>query len=218
MNRQRFLSLVGLSAIGTGIFAARNQNPLLSDCDDPVTPSVPEGPYFKDEKMKRSNIRENKAGVPVQYRIRVEDRHCKPVAGAIVNIWQCDAEGHYSDFEAEHTLSQTWLRGYQVTDKRGECQFDSIFPGWYTGRLTHVHAKVQLPGKEAFNTNFFFTREIEQEAYKHHAYTKGENPVTIAQDFELRGDKDNARRDALLMKIDRHSSDQIIAHYKIILA
>jgi protocatechuate 3,4-dioxygenase beta subunit len=187
-----------------------------TDCDDPITPTVPVGPFYKDEKMNRMAIAEHKQGVPVEYRFIVEDKHCNRIKGAIVDIWQCDADGVYSDYKVENTLNETWLRGYQYTDHNGECRFHSIFPGWYTGRLTHLHAKVHVNGETALITNFFFPKATENEIYTTSFYTKGVNPVHVLDDFELRVDKDTKRYEALIMQMDK-KGDGYVASYKIAL-
>lgn len=35
-----------------------------------------------------------------------------------------------------------FLRGRQVTDANGLVTFNTIFPGWYNGRATHIHVHV----------------------------------------------------------------------------
>src|SRR5436853_6693139 len=133
MDRYKFLSLTGLSFLGAIFFSANKKEQLImqTDCNDPITPPVSEGPFYKNEKLNRLDITEHKKGVPIDYVIKVEDKDCKPIEGAIVDIWQCDAGGIYSDFKQENTLNETWLRGYQITDKDGMCKFKSIYPGWY---------------------------------------------------------------------------------------
>jgi protocatechuate 3,4-dioxygenase beta subunit len=219
MNRDKFLSLIGLSFWGTAFFSGRKKRAVdfLTACNDPITPTVPIGPYYKDEKLNRIDIRENKKGITIEYLFKVEDKDCKPIQGAVVDIWQCDTEGHYSDFEQEKTLNQTWLRGFQVTDKNGECKFKSIFPGWYTGRITHLHAKVSLGNKDVLVTNFFFPKDIEEEVFKNPLYPKGLNPTTLAQDFELNVDKDSKRHDALLMNVTKDKSGNLVGKYTIAL-
>ena len=157
MDRYKFLSLTGLSFLGAIFIRSKNkpQSVLKTDCNDPITPPVPEGPFYKNEKLNRPDITEHKKGAPIEYVIKVEDKDCKPIEGAIVDIWQCDADGTYSDFKQENTLNETWLRGYQVTNKEGMCRFTSIFPGWYNGRITHVHAKVYRKDK---NVSFYARR------------------------------------------------------------
>src|SRR2546422_6207417 len=59
-----------------------------------------EGAYFVDERLNRSGIRSDpsdgsvKKGVPLQLALRVHEirgKGCLPLAGAIVDIWHCDA-------------------------------------------------------------------------------------------------------------------------------
>src|SRR3972149_6977430 len=73
-----------------------------------VRPGQTEGPYFVDEKLNRSDIRSDpsdgsvKEGVPLQLTLRVHQisgTDCTPLAGAMVDIWHCDALGVYSDVQ-----------------------------------------------------------------------------------------------------------------------
>lgn len=221
MKRKKFLSLVGFGFVSPFFFSAKDKRAatLVTECNDPITPPVPEGPFYKDEKLNRFDITETKKGVPVEYVFKVEDEHCKPIAGAIVDIWQCDNEGIYSDFKHENTENKTWLRGYRVTDKNGMCRFKSIFPGWYNGRITHLHGKVHVNNKTVLTTNFFFPKEMENEIYKTNAalYPKGINPISLEKDIELRVDKDAKRHDILLMKLEKDGKGNIIASYTIAL-
>jgi len=217
MNRNKFLSLLGLPFLGVLFFSPKNKEKqdLLTDCNDPITPPVPEGPFYKNEMLNRIDITENKKGTPIEYTFMVEDKNCKPIEGAIVDIWQCDAEGHYSDFDREKTLGQTWLRGFQKTDQNGMCKFKAIFPGWYDGRITHIHAKVHHNGSPLLTTNLFFKKEIEDKIHQKPLYPKGPNPVPILDDIELkRLDKDNKRHDTLLMEVSNNDKGELVGQYK----
>jgi len=220
MERKNFLSYLGLSFLSTLFFSGKPALRFIprTDCNDPITPPVPEGPYYKNEQLNRVNITENQQGIPVDYVFRVEDKNCKPIGGAIVDIWQCNNQGHYSDFQQEHTASEKWLRGYQTTDKNGICRFTSVFPGWYEGRLTHLHVKVIIDHQPVLTTNCFFPKETEQEVYRSPLYPKGVNPITLSQDAELRVDKDSTRHDALVMKVEKNGSNKLIASYTIAIA
>ena len=44
------------------------------------------------------------------------------------------------------------LTGQQVTDEQGVANFDTIYPGWYYGRATHIHVKVHV-GATLTNVN-----------------------------------------------------------------
>ncbi len=165
-----------------------------------TTPPVPEGPFYKDEKLNRSDITEGRDGVRITYEFFVQDARCQPIAGAIVDIWQADRAGVYSDFPSQGTAGLTFLRGYQQADSMGRCRFTSIFPGWYSGRLTHLHGKLRIGGVSKTTTNFFFPKTVETEVYDSQLYRgRGQNNVTVARDIELRGDV--ARFNALTMQV-----------------
>src|SRR5450432_1458246 len=106
MNRNKFLSVLGVSFLGTIFLSSKERKDVLlkNACNDPITPPVPEGPYYKDEKLNRIDITESKKGTPINYIFLVEDKNCLPIHDAIVDIWQCDADGAYSDFKAENTI------------------------------------------------------------------------------------------------------------------
>jgi hypothetical protein len=82
----------------------------------------------------------------VQY---IDINTCRPVPGALVDIWQANATGVYSGIStsgnyAADGLNSTYLRGIQQTDQEGVVNFDSIFPGHYDGRATHTHLLTHL--------------------------------------------------------------------------
>jgi protocatechuate 3,4-dioxygenase beta subunit len=119
-----------------------------------VRPALTEGPYFVDVDLNRFDIRlepsdgSMKEGLPLQLRFRVSnvaENACSPLAGAQVDIWHCDADGAYSGVSDPgfDTSEQKWLRGYQITDEMGLAEFMSIYPGWYSGRTTHIHFKIR---------------------------------------------------------------------------
>lgn len=114
-----------------------------------VTPQVTQGPYWIDPKLERSDITEGRPGVPLALAITVLDAAtCRPFERARVDIWQCDAQGVYSGFANQpgygSTEGQTFLRGHVFTDAAGVARFTTIYPGWYSGRTTHIHVKVFL--------------------------------------------------------------------------
>ena len=92
----------------------------------------------------RKNIVEYQAGVPItlDYQVINVDT-CEPVSDVYVEIWHCNATGVYSGVDSpQGGLNSTWLRGIQLTDEDGVAQFESVFPGHYTGRATHIHVLV----------------------------------------------------------------------------
>lgn len=220
MKRRKLLKTLGLAAVGGATLAAQMacqaQAPVKikkNECGENITPPVPEGPYYKDEQLNRSDLSEGQTGVPLTLVFKVQDVHCKPVKDAIVDIWHCNKDGVYSDFAGENTAGQKWLRGYQKTDAEGKCTFQTIFPGWYNGRLTHLHGKLHIGGKTKETTNFFLPKDIETKVYQNPLYAKGQNPMTIARDIELRGDTD--RYNALIMNVKEDGKGGYIAAFTI---
>jgi protocatechuate 3,4-dioxygenase beta subunit len=143
---------LGLGAIALGVGgggAARaigatdgTQTAAAASCT--LTPEVTEGPYYLDLERVRRRITEGKAGVPLRLRLTVVDHDgCDPLENAAVDIWHCDALGAYSGVQGN---SGTFLRGVQLTDAKGVAVIDTIYPGWYQGRATHIHLKVHVGG------------------------------------------------------------------------
>lgn len=123
-----------------------------------VTPSSTEGPYFLDKQLIRQDITEGKEGVPTFLFLQVLDAQngCVPVPNAVVDVWQADALGKYSGFAVEGTAGETFLRGVQFTDLNGIVLFQTIFPGLYPGRTTHIHFKV----RPSLSSNIEFTGQL----------------------------------------------------------
>jgi protocatechuate 3,4-dioxygenase beta subunit len=82
-------------------------------------------------------------GVPLTVRARLFHKDGRtPVAGATVQAYQTDAEGHYARPGAE-----TWrLQGWAKTDADGRCAFETIHPGPYPNRSAAAHIHFQAEG------------------------------------------------------------------------
>jgi len=157
-----------LGATGVVWLMAGSLNPRLSEAGTlgpscVVRPEQMEGPYFVDERLNRSDIRSDptdgrvKPGTPLALTLlvsRLGAGDCQPLPGAQVDIWHCDAQGIYSDVQDPefNTIGQNFLRGYQITDLRGEVRFVTVYPGWYPGRTVHIHFKIRtsLMAKRSF--------------------------------------------------------------------
>jgi protocatechuate 3,4-dioxygenase beta subunit len=170
MNRRDLLSWMGAAGAGwvAGSVDAQSHPTFAAPNDDApaciLTPKQIEGPYFVEKHMNRSDIRRNladgtvKKGVQLVIVLRVYGNaggRCTPLEDAIVDIWHCDALGVYSDvIDREYnTVGKSFLRGYQVTDSKGEVHFTTVFPGQYEVRATHIHVKVRT--KRGFTQDDF---------------------------------------------------------------
>jgi protocatechuate 3,4-dioxygenase beta subunit len=152
-----------------------------------VTPSETIGPYPSLADFVRSDIRESKPGLPVTLNITVVNTNngCAPVPNAMVDIWQCDADGNYSQYGSERT--QTYLRGIQTTDPNGRVTFTTIYPGWYQGRATHIHVEVTVDGRSVKVTQIAFPEDVTAAVYRTGVYaSSGQNPTTNTTDNVFR--------------------------------
>jgi protocatechuate 3,4-dioxygenase beta subunit len=206
LTRREALALLGASG---AVFLARSTLfdglPHASAATAPscvVRPEQTEGPYFVDERLNRSDIRSDpgagvtKAGVPLLLALTVsslQDGACRPLPGAQVDLWHCDAGGIYSDVTDPHfdTVGQRFLRGYQVTDREGTVRFHTIYPGWYEGRTAHIHFKVRTQPASArghvFTSQLYFDDALSDRVFGRAPYAgRGERKVRNADDSIFR--------------------------------
>lgn len=151
--------------------------PLESDDICILTSRQAEGPFFVTAPRRR-DIKEDRIGKALNLKLQVARMpDCNPIAGAVVEIWHCDAEGVYSGYPEEiaHDLwknflflrpgggdhvkptnEKRFLRGAQVTDANGFVEFETIFPGWYEPRAPHIHVKIIADDRDYLTSSFYF--------------------------------------------------------------
>lgn len=170
VNRRHVLGALAASPIaslGIGAFpsSARAQAQaigLITPNVCMVMPEVTEGPYYLDENLVRADITEDRQGIPMRLQMQVVTADCQPIENARVDVWHCDAEGNYSGYANQgsdgvlDTSDQVFLRGTQMTKADGTVTFQTIYPGWYRGRTTHIHYKVYLDEKTLLTSQIFF--------------------------------------------------------------
>lgn len=172
-TRRGFLGFVSASA--TGLLPGRAEAAAAAADAEPaciLTPQAEEGPFYSDPKLVRSDIAEGRRGVPLTLRLRViEAGPCTAIKGARVDIWHCDAKGLYSAFPGQsdaHNVDatgKTFLRGTQIADETGWVTFNTIYPGWYDGRTTHIHFKVFLDDRTVLTGQTFLPDALNEFIY-----------------------------------------------------
>jgi protocatechuate 3,4-dioxygenase beta subunit len=81
-------------------------------------------------------------GLPLTLTLTLTDAvTCTPLVDHAIYLWHCDINGKYSMYSSGVT-TQTYLRGVQQTDNTGSVTFNTIFPGCYDGRMTHMHFEI----------------------------------------------------------------------------
>jgi protocatechuate 3,4-dioxygenase beta subunit len=170
-RRNVLRAIGGLGLVGAAAAITRRSSPLAAQsarradpevaaalrvgavCD--LTPESIEGPFYIQGEEVRADIREGKPGIALRLRFHVMNANtCEPLRAAAVDVWHCDALGVYSGearrAEGESSDdSTTFLRGVQLSATNGWCDFQTIVPGWYPGRATHIHTKVHVRGEVA---------------------------------------------------------------------
>lgn len=152
-----------------------------------VTPAETEGPFPTKTPTSyvRSDIHKGDSlGVEMTALITIANvnDNCNPLPGALVDIWHCDVDGNYSQYggmqmQSANYQSANWFRGRQVTDGNGLVTFQTIFPGWYQGRATHIHVHIyDGSGKSLLVTQIAFQDSLSIDVNTNGAnygYTKG---------------------------------------------
>ena len=146
-----------------------------------LTPEATEGPYWVENDLTRRDVTENRRGLPLGLRLLVQNANtCKAIAGADVEIWHADAGGDYSGVNGGSTH---FLRGHQKTNASGVVRFDTIYPGWYSGRAPHIHLKVHVGGDVVHTGQLFFPDRVSAAVYRKSPYrSRGRADTTNASD------------------------------------
>ncbi len=137
----------------------------------PLTPRQTEGPFYFDPRLVRRDIREGRPGVPLRLRLQVVGAaDCAPERRARVDVWHCDSAGAYSGYDSERTARQAWLRGTQLADVAGLVEFETVYPGWYSGRAVHVHVKAWTADGREIASQIYFPDDLTDRIHAESGY------------------------------------------------
>lgn len=195
MNKRQFLSSAGIMSLAalvppTQLLAKKFEEESTASCV--LIPTETAGPFPLDLTENtfyfRQDVREDRQGVPLFLKMKIlGDANCLPMQNVRVNIWACDKDGRYSGYSTNGNPGQqglTYCRGYQMTDANGEVEFITIFPGWYTGRICHIHFQVYVNSAYAAISQLTFPLSEKNALYAANTslYTKGTDPLTFSMD------------------------------------
>jgi protocatechuate 3,4-dioxygenase beta subunit len=125
----------------------------VGDDDLELTPEETSGPFYRPNSPVKTNFRElGVTGEPVNVSGWVLDRKGNPIAGALLDFWHADADGHY-DFDGFR------CRGHQFADGGGRYSLQTIMPGLYPARTRHYHVRLQSAHGPILSTQLYFPRE-----------------------------------------------------------
>lgn len=152
-----------------------------------------EGPFYSTGGTLRSDIREGRPGRNLDLTITVVNAaNAKPVPGIDVDLWQCDATGHYSGYDIDPdespenisngqkaTNDDTFLRGRQTTNALGQVTFQTIYPSWYALRTPHIHLKIFEGANCNTTTQLYLPEKLNQEIYANADYARNAEQDTF---------------------------------------
>lgn len=172
-----------------------------------ATPAQTEGPFYPtvlpkdaDFDLLKNGDQNYPKGQAAWIEGTVSDLNGKPVAGAQVEIWQCDHDGHYHHPGDGGKADQRFQGfGRAVAGSDGRYRFRTMRPVAYSGRTPHIHVKVKLGQREVLTTQLYVAGDAGN-----------------ARDFLWRGLSD-AERVALAVPFT-NSNDGLRANFPIVLA
>jgi catechol 1,2-dioxygenase len=136
-----------------------------------------EGPYYVPNAPAEPwngtiPMRDDEPGTPLEFTGQVRAVDGTPLGGALIELWQADDLGFYSQFAPG--LPEWNLRGAFTANENGEFEISTIQPapyqiptdgacgaliaaaGWHAWRPAHLHLKVSAPGYELLTTQLYF--------------------------------------------------------------
>lgn len=150
----------GVAEDGDTTSGATNGGSSSDSCS--TVPTETKGPYPLDgsggstnalSSIYRTDILgddiSSEEGVPLLLSINLQDvnNSCAAIENSAVYVWHCDQSGAYSGYSSSQNgyhYGKTFCRGIAVSNSIGQVNFTSLFPGWYHGRITHIHFAVYL--------------------------------------------------------------------------
>jgi protocatechuate 3,4-dioxygenase beta subunit len=179
--------LEGVAAVAAGLGLSR----FAAAAALPATPAQTAGPFYplelppdSDNDLIHVAGRDGTAKGTVTYvGGRILDRDGRPISGARVEIWQCDANGHYHyvrDNRAGAPADENFQGyGQTLSDATGVYHFRTIRPVPYPGRTPHIHFMVSAPGVPRFTTQMYVAGEPQNE--RDGVLMSVDNPVARAR-------------------------------------
>src|SRR4051794_3515239 len=128
-----------------------------------ATPAQTEGPFYpvqlpadQDADLLRTGDLRYERGEPATVGGTLTDLEGRPLAGSEVEIWQCDAQGHYHH-PGDGNRADAAFQGFGrvQADAQGRWRFRTLRPVPYTGRTPHIHFKVRSGPRELLTTQLY---------------------------------------------------------------
>ena len=204
--------LVGGLAAGA-LLGAGLARPAAAQAQRLVTPRQSLGPFYpvdwsgdRDNDLVRVHGEAARAlGQVAHVRGTVVERSGAPLAGSIVEIWQCDANGVYRHPRDRHGERDPGFQGRGTSEAAadGSWSFRTIRPVPYPGRTPHIHFFVRTPDGRELVTQLYVAGEPGN-----------------ARDGLLNSVRDERQRERLIARFepaDRIEPGAFLANFEIVL-
>jgi hydroxyquinol 1,2-dioxygenase len=151
---------------------------MLIDCinhrlSGEATPTTVTGPFHVHDSPSLPDGADMARGAPGEFCYvsgSVRSVAGRPIAGATLDIWQADGDGHY---DAQHGGDEPWMRGIFKSDANGDFVVQTVLPVPYSipmdgsvgeimartdispMRPSHIHFLIDAPGYHQLITHVF---------------------------------------------------------------
>jgi protocatechuate 3,4-dioxygenase beta subunit len=198
-RRQIFLGAPAALVAGRPAFAAGALRP---------TPAQTEGPFYPDRMPAETDPdlvhvgrRAMAGGELLDLKGAVLDVNGRTVPGAMVEIWQVDANGRYiHTSDAGRGGRDEGFQGFGRTkvDAAGMYAFRTIRPVRYPGRTPHIHYKIYRPDGRVLTTQMVIAGEPQNERDGVYRSVAPYDRLLVAADLHRQGDGWATRFDIVL--------------------
>ena len=178
-----------------------------------LTPPQSEGPFYPrpshrlydqdNDLVKLENEAREAGGEILHLYGKVYSAGGTVQPGAVVEIWQCDANGRYmhpGDRSGSRERDE-WFQGFGAnkTNIDGEYRFRTIRPVTYPGRTPHIHVKVHLPGQpNALTTQMYVAGEPQNQRDGLYRRLSAEQQRAVTVDLQPDGAEYRGRFDIVV--------------------
>lgn len=163
---EEFASKLNAIDRGVGLWAGAKAVAVAEPGKLAPTEANIEGPFYRPNAPFSDRLFEGAKpeGDLLLIRGRVLDVEGRPLANALVDVWQADSKGAY-DIADPNDRNNPGIaynfRARMLTDAQGNYHFTTILPGNYEydehkWRCRHVHYKVSASGFKALTTQLYF--------------------------------------------------------------
>ena len=133
-----------------------------------------EGPFYFDPKLERAAI-SPKASRASPLNGAAAGRRCGSAgrlrARASIS-GTATRKGHYSGYPGQgdgrrcrHHRARNSCAAWQTTDAAASSPFETIYPGWYRGRTTHIHFKVFPNDNSVLTGQMYFPDGLSEQIF-----------------------------------------------------